>query len=89
MDLFDNELIIEKIGKMDVFDNEFIIKKIGKMDVSDNEFIIEKIGKMDVKTSYSWKVVPSNPNPSMTSSVVTLEPVALEGLGLGLLLVEG
>jgi hypothetical protein len=25
----------------------------------------------------------------MTSSVVTLEPVALEGLGLGLLLVEG
>ena len=88
MDLFDNELIIEKIGKMDVFDNEFIIKKIGKMDVSDNESIIEKIGKMDVKTSYSWKVVPSNPNPSMTSSV-TLEPVALEGLGLGLLLVEG
>ena len=41
--LSNNELIIEKIGKMDVSDNEFIIEKIVKMDFSDNEFIIKKI----------------------------------------------
>ena len=46
--LSNNELIIEKIGKMDVSDNEFIIKKIGKMDLFDNELIIEKIGKVNL-----------------------------------------